>query len=46
MKFYDTNALLELQEEVLQEHFAISSVTLEELEGIKTNKTVAVLTVC
>lgn len=38
MKFYDTNALLELQEEVLQEHFAISSVTLEELEGIKTNK--------
>jgi predicted ribonuclease YlaK len=38
MKFYDTNALLELQEEVLQEYFAISSVTLEELEGIKTNK--------
>jgi predicted ribonuclease YlaK len=38
MKFYDTNALLELQSEVLQEPFAISSVTLEELENIKTNK--------
>lgn len=38
MKFYDTNALLELQEEVLAEEFAISSVTLEELENIKTNK--------
>lgn len=38
MKFYDTNALLELQEEVLGEPFAISSVTLEELESIKTNK--------
>ena len=38
MKFYDTNALLELQEEVLAEDFAISSVTLEELESIKTNK--------
>lgn len=39
MKFYDTNALLELQEDVLQEYFAISSVTLEELENIKTSKT-------
>ena len=38
MKFYDTNALLELQEEVLADDFAISSVTLEELESIKTNK--------
>jgi predicted ribonuclease YlaK len=38
MKFYDTNALLELQSEVLQEPFAISSVTLEELENIKTSK--------
>lgn len=38
MKFYDTNALLELQEEVLAEPFVISSVTLEELESIKTNK--------
>lgn len=39
MKFYDTNALLELQEDVLAEDFAISSVTLEELENIKTSKT-------
>ena len=38
MRFYDTNALLELQEEVLGEEFAISSVTLEELENIKTAK--------
>lgn len=38
MKFYDTNALLELQEEILAEDFVISSVTLEELESIKTNK--------
>ena len=38
MKFYDTNALLELQEEILVEKFAISSVTLEELESIKTNR--------
>ena len=39
MKFYDTNALLELQEEVLKDFFIISSVTLEELENIKTSKT-------
>lgn len=39
MKFYDTNALLELQEDILGEKFAISSVTLEELENIKTSKT-------
>ena len=39
MKFYDTNALLELMEEVLIEPFVISSVTLEELENIKTSKT-------
>jgi predicted ribonuclease YlaK len=38
MKFYDTNALLELQEEILTEDFAVSSVSLEELESIKTNK--------
>ncbi len=38
MKFYDTNALLELQEEILTEDFAVSSVSLEELENIKTNK--------
>lgn len=38
MKFYDTNALLELQEEILTEDFAISSVSLEELENIKTSR--------
>ena len=39
MKFYDTNALLELMDDVLVEPFVISSVTLEELENIKTSKT-------
>ena len=38
MKFYDTNALLELMDDVLVEPFVISSVTLEELENIKTSK--------
>ncbi len=38
MKFYDTNALLELQEEILTEDFAISSISLEELENIKTSR--------
>lgn len=37
MKFYDTNALLDLQEKAFQEKFYISSVTLEELEQIKTS---------
>ena len=39
MKFYDTNALLELMDDILAEPFAISYVTLEELENIKTSKT-------
>lgn len=39
MKFYDTNALIKLLDDVLVENFAISSITLEELEDIKTNKT-------
>lgn len=39
MKFYDTNALIKLLDDVLAENFAISSITLEELEDIKTNKT-------
>lgn len=38
MKFYDTNALLELQEKAFEEYFLISSVTLQELEEIKTNR--------
>lgn len=36
-KFYDTNALLTLGEEIYDEKFYISSVTLEELENIKTS---------
>lgn len=36
MKFYDTCALLNMQEAAFQEPFAISSVTLREIENIKT----------
>ena len=36
MKFYDTNALLELQGAIFDEPFAISSESLKELEAIKT----------
>ena len=39
IKFYDTNAVLELQEKIFDERFVISSVTLEELENIKTSGT-------
>ena len=39
MKFYDTNALLLLQEKAFEERFAISDVTLRELENIKTSNT-------
>ena len=39
VKFYDTNAVLELQDKIFEEHFVISSVTLEELENIKTSGT-------
>ena len=38
MKFYDTNALLELQDKAFEEFFFISSVTLLELEDIKTGR--------
>lgn len=37
-KFYDTNALLELKEDIFSEEFLISSETLVELEHIKTAK--------
>ena len=38
MKFYDTNALLELcEKDMLQDKFLISSISLMELENIKTN---------
>lgn len=37
IKFYDTCALLELQEKAFEDYFLISSITLEELEHIKTS---------
>ena len=37
MRFYDTNALLLLQEEAFQEAFFIASETLIELESIKSS---------
>jgi len=39
MKFYDTNSLLILQNEILKEPFIISSISLNELESIKTSRT-------
>ena len=38
MKFYDTCALLNLQDKVFSEPFAISSVTIQELDNIKENR--------
>ena len=38
VKFYDTNALLVLGETAFNEEFALSSVTLQELENIKTSR--------
>jgi PhoH-like ATPase len=37
MKFYDTNALIELQEKIFDEYFCISSESLYELEEIKSS---------
>ena len=39
IKFYDTNAALDLQEEVFKEEFLISNITLTELEEIKNSRT-------
>ena len=39
MKFYDTCSLLLLQNKAFEEKFIISSITLNELEQIKTSKT-------
>lgn len=36
-KFYDTNALLNLQEAAFKERFFISDETLREIENIKTS---------
>lgn len=38
MKFYDTNALLDLQDKAFEEFFLCSIKTFEELEHIKTSK--------
>ena len=38
MKFYDTNAILKLQDKIFKEDFIISSVTLQELEHIKVSR--------
>lgn len=38
VKFYDTDALLVLGETAFNEEFALSSVTLQELESIKTSR--------
>ena len=38
IKFYDTNAVLKLQEKIFEDKFALSSTTLHELEHIKTSK--------
>ena len=37
IKFYDTNALLNIDENSLTEHFVLSDITLSELENIKTS---------
>jgi predicted ribonuclease YlaK len=37
-KFYDTSSLLLLSDDELNEHFIISSITLSELENIKTSR--------
>lgn len=37
-KFYDTNALLLLQKDILKENFYISSTSLQELEHIKVSR--------
>jgi hypothetical protein len=37
IKFYDTNALLNLQEKAFEEFFVCSSKTLEEIEHIKVS---------
>lgn len=37
IKFYDTNALLNIDENSLTEHFVLSDITLSELENIKAS---------
>lgn len=37
-KFYDTNAVLKLQNKIFEERFLLSSITLQELEHIKVSR--------
>ena len=37
-KFYDTNAILDLQDKMFEEDFCISSISLQEMENIKTSE--------
>ena len=37
MRFYDTNAILELQDKMFEYDFCISSISLQEMENIKTS---------
>lgn len=36
-KFYDTNAILDLQDKIFEDNFYISSISLQEMENIKTS---------
>ena len=36
-KFYDTNAILDLQDKMFEDIFCISSISLQEMENIKTS---------
>ena len=37
MRFYDTNAILDLQDKMFENDFCISSISLQEMENIKTS---------
>ena len=37
MRFYDTNAILDLQDKMFEDNFCISSISLQEMENIKTS---------
>ena len=36
-KFFDTNAILDLQDKMFEDNFCISSISLQEMENIKTS---------
>ena len=37
MRFLDTNAILDLQDKMFEDNFCISSISLQEMENIKTS---------